>query len=136
MNLSIQPFESLIASAITGEIISGGQNGNAANIVKRANTALQVATAFQQLSAGNAAPGVQALSAALSSSELDPGVALAVQGVFGIAGQQSALISAINSAIPGLSAVPTAIIANVTAGIVAAANAEIAKYGTPAAAAA
>jgi hypothetical protein len=130
MNLSIQPFESLIASAITGEIISGGQNGNAANIV------LQVATAFQQLSAGNAAPGVQALSAALSSSELDPGVALAVQGVFGIAGQQSALISAINSAIPGLSAVPTAIIANVTAGIVAAANAEIAKYGTPAAAAA
>jgi hypothetical protein len=136
MSFNIQPFESLIASAITGEIISGGQKGNAASIVKRANTALAVATALQQFAEGNAAPGIAALGAALGSSDLDPGVSLAVHGLFALLGQQTALLASINSAIPGLGTVATTVSENVITGIIAAANAEIAKYGTPAAPAA
>jgi hypothetical protein len=134
--MNIVPFEQLIATALAGEIISGGQNGNAANIVKRANTALAVGTAVSQLGQGNAAPGVQALGVALASSNLDPGVSLAVQGLFGIASQQAELIAELNKAIPALSSQATTLIANVAAGVIAAANAEIAKYGTPAPAAA
>lgn len=130
MSLTIKPFEQLAAEAITGLIITGGQKGNATNIVKRATTALAVSTAFTDIASGNAAAGVAALQAAVSNSSLDPGVGLAVQGLFGIAAQQLSLASTLNNALPIFGASAEAVATNVAAGVTAAANAEIAKYGT------
>lgn len=126
--MNLVPIEQLVATGIAGEIISGGQKGNAAAIVKRANTALAVSAAFAQLSQGNAAPGVTALGSALSNSDLDPAVAIAVQGLFGIFAQQAALFLNINASLPGLGTVATTIMQNVASGITTAANAELAKY--------
>ena len=130
MSLSIQPFESLLASAITGLIITGGQKGVAASIVKRANTALAIGNALSSLEQGNSAPAIGALQGVINNSDLDPGVAVAVKGAFTLISQQSALLASINGAIPGLGTVEATVAANISAGIVAAANAEIAKYGT------
>lgn len=131
MSLTIKPFEQLIAEALTGEIITGGQKGNAAAIVKRANTALAIAQGVAAISAGNAGPGVASIGAALASSQLDAGVALAINGLIAIAGQQVELFATINAALPMLGTVATSVIANVTAGIISAATAELAKYQAP-----
>ncbi len=128
--MSITPFEQLIAEGLTGLIITGGQGGNAANIVKRANTALEVVSAFNAINTGNAAQGVGLLQAAMSNADLDPGVNLAVQGLIGLGVQALSLNSNLAAGIPLIGTTAEAITANVLAGITAAANAEIAKYKT------
>jgi hypothetical protein len=128
MNPLIQPFETAAAQALTGLIISGGQKGNAAAIVKRANTALAVAAAVTALASGNPAPAIAALQGVLSNADMDPGVALAVQGVFQIGQQQLALAQTLGNLIPLAGATAEAIAANVANGVTSAANAEIAKY--------
>jgi hypothetical protein len=129
MSLSVVPFEQAAAEALTGLAITGGQAGNAASIVKRANTALAVAQAVQQLAAGNAAPAIAAIQTILANSSMDPGVALAVQGLFAIGQQQLQLVQSFGNLIPLAGATAEAVANNVAAGITAAANAEIAKYG-------
>ncbi len=126
-------FEQLGATLLTGLIISGGQKGDPVKIVKRANTALAVATAVTALGDGDAAGGVAALQGILSDTNLDPGVALAVHGLFGIGAQQLALLSSLNKALPFFGASAEAVAMNIAAGITQAANAEIAKYGQQAA---
>lgn len=127
MNLSIVPFEQLIAEGLTGAIISGGQGGDAAKITKRANTALAVIAGLNQINGGDAAGGVQALSAAISSADLDPGVSLAVQGLFTIAAKQAQLLASVGGTTL-IGGVAEQIYANVASGVSAAANAELAKY--------
>ena len=126
--MTIQPFETLIAEALAGAIISGGQKGNGPAIIKRAQTALAIASGFQQLAQGNAAPGVAAIQTALTNADLDPGVALAINGVFSIGAQQASLLASINAMIPGLGTVALTISENVATGVISAANAEIAHY--------
>jgi hypothetical protein len=126
--MNIVPFEQAAAEAITGLIVSAGQGGNAANITKRANTALAVAAAMTQLATGNAAPAIAAIQGILANSSMDPGVALAVQGLFQIGQQQLTLSASLGNLIPLVATTAEAVITNVAAGVTAAANAEIAKY--------
>jgi hypothetical protein len=135
MNLALQPIETLLATGFAGAIISWGQKGNGPAIVKRANTALAVVAAGNALLAGNSAQGVQLFSSALQSSDLDPGVATAIQGLFSIGAQQLGLIATVNG-VTAAGQLAETVATNIAAGITAAANAEIAKYGTPASAAA
>lgn len=130
--MNIVPFEQAAAEAITGLIVTGGQKGDAAKIVKRAQTALAVATAVTGLASGDPAPAIAALQAVLSNANMDPGVALAVQGLFSIGQQQLQLSATLGKLIPLAGATAEAVATNVAAGITAAANAEIAKYGSAA----
>jgi hypothetical protein len=131
MSLTVAPFEQVAAEALTGLIITGGQNGNAANIVKRATTALAIVAAFNAINSGNAAAGIAAIQAALSNANMDPGVNLALQGLFSIGSQMLALNANIAAGLPLVGTTIEAVVTNISAGVTAAANAEIAKYGTP-----
>jgi hypothetical protein len=127
MTLSITPFEQLIAEAITGAIITGGQNGDAVKITARANAALSGIAGAEQILQGNAAQGVALLLSAAKTANLDPGVTLAIQGALALVVQQATLV---NSVTVGTLAgqVAVAVVNNVIAGATAAANAEIARY--------
>lgn len=133
MSLTLQPIETLLTTGLAGAIISWGQKGNGPAIVKRANTALAIVASGNALIAGNATLGVQLLGSALNASDLDPAVATAIQGLFAIGAQQLGLLATLQGAtVTGEFAETVA--TNIAAGITAAANAELAKYGTPAAA--
>lgn len=127
MNLNIVPFEQAAAEMITGLLITGGQNGNAETIVKRANTALAVAGAFTAINSGDPS-GITALQSALANSNLDPGVNLGLQSLLAIGTQQLATLGTANKGLPLIGATATAVATNILAGIEAAAQAEIAKY--------
>jgi hypothetical protein len=129
MSLNIVPFEQAAAEMITGLVITGGQNGNAANIVKRANTALAVAGAFTKINAGDPS-GIADIQAALTNSNLDPAVNLGLQSLLSIGTQQLAALAGANKGLPLIGATASAIAGNILTGITAAATAEIAKYGT------
>ena len=133
MSLTIAPFESLIAEALTGAIISGGQNGDPVKITARANAALAAITGIQQILAGNATAGVASLTAAAKITNIDPGIGLAVQGALLLVAQQAALVNSVAGATI-LGTVQAAIANNIIQGATAAANAEIAKYAAAVAA--
>lgn len=134
MSLNIVPFEQGLAEMITGLLITGGQNGNAQSITKRANTALAVARAFTEINNGDPA-GIALLQGALSNADLDPGVNLGLQSLLAIATQQLGTLAATNKGLPLIGATATAIATNVLAGITAAAQAELAKFANQAKAA-
>lgn len=135
MSLTIVPFETFIAEALTGQIIRGGQGGNAAKIVSRANVALEVVQAAQAINTGNAAQGIALLTAAAAKADVDPAFGLAVSGAMTLIAQQAALVKNIAD-VTLLGQAADLIEANIASGVTNAANAEIAKYGTPAPAAA
>lgn len=131
--MNLVPLETIAAEGLTGLLISAGAKGVPATIVKRANAILAVVTSVTQINAGNTVAGLTALSSALSTSDLDPGEALALQGVITqIATQASLLNNVLGSTVLGT--VGTAIYGNIATGVTNACQAEIAKYGTPAAA--
>lgn len=131
--MNIVPIEQATATLLAGIIIPEGQGGNAVNIVKRANSALAAAAAINSVSSGDAAGGLAAITTALNNSNLDPAVVLALQNLLVLGLQQVSLAKSIASVIPILGVTATAVLGNLAAGITAAANAEIAKYGTAAA---
>lgn len=122
------PPVQLAAEALAGLIISAGQKGNAANIVKRANTALEVGAALTALGNGDPTTGFNALNAALANSSLDPGIVLAFQGALSFGQQQVALAVNLNAFIPGLGATLDEVALNLGAAATTVGNAEIAKY--------
>jgi hypothetical protein len=133
MSLSISPLETIAAEGLTGLIISAGAKGVAATIVKRATAVLAIVTAISQVGSGSTVTGLSALNSALASSDLDPGEALALQGVLTqVANQASLFNSVAGGSLAGVLA--SAVYANIAAGVTSACNAEIAKYGAPAAA--
>jgi hypothetical protein len=133
MNLVIAPLETIAAEGLTGLLISAGAKGVPAAIVKRANAILAVVTSVTAINSGNTVAGLSQLSTALATSDLDPGEALALQGVVTqIATQASLLNNVLGSTILGTAG--TAIYANIATGVTNACNAEIKKYGSPAAA--
>lgn len=131
MTLPIKPLETIAAEGITGLFIAAGAKGIAATIVKRATATLAIVTAVTQVATGTTVQGLNAISTALSSTDLDPGEALALQGVITTIANQAALM---NSVLGGslLGVVGQAVYANISAGIIATCNAEIAKYGSAA----
>jgi hypothetical protein len=135
MSFQLAPLETVAAEAVTGLFISAGAKGVAATIVKRANATLAVVNAVSQIEAGNTVVGLSSLTAALGSSNLDPGEALALQGFLTQLAQQASLVNSILGATI-LGTVATTVQANIVTGVTNACNAEIAKYAPPAAPAA
>jgi hypothetical protein len=123
-----------VVDLITGQIIHAGTNGDATKIVARANALLAINTAITDINSGNSAAGMTALGAALSTANLQPGEAIALQNLMSVLSSQLGLLQTVlGSTILGQS--QTMILNNVLAAGSAVAQAEIAKYGTPTAAA-
>lgn len=127
----IAPLETIAAEGLTGLLIKAGAKGVATAIVKRAKAILNVVTAVSAIDSGDTVNGLTSLSSALATSDLDPGEALALQGVITqIATQASLLNSVLKSTLTG--EIASTVYANIATGVEAACKAEIAKYGTPA----
>jgi hypothetical protein len=125
MSLTFAPLETIAAEGLTGLLISAGAKGVVATKAKRATAILAIVGAITQISSGNTVTGLQSLTGALGSSDLDPGEALALQGlVTQLANQASLVNSIVGGTVAGTLAM--AIYANIAAGITAACNAEIA----------
>lgn len=132
MPLIIDSAEVAAATILAGLIIAEGQSGDGPAILKRAQTALAVGESVAGLAEGNASAGIAALSAALANSDLDPAVILGLQSLVALGLQQAQIVVQLKGAVPLFGAQATEVLENVSAGIIAAANADIAKY-TPAA---
>ena len=114
---------------LTGLTCTIGAKGVAATIVSRANTALSVAAALQELGSGNVAGASAAILALLqNSSNLDPAIALALNNFLQVEVLKWQALQGMAALVPFLSTSIEAVITNFAAGIVAGANAEIAKY--------
>lgn len=121
-------LETLAAEGFTGLFLSAGQKGDGAKITKRAQTVLEIVTALTAVEQGNTVQGTTTLTAAIGSSDLDPGEALALQGLFGqIAKQAAAIVDLENNTVAGQ--IAATVYTNIANGVAAACNAEIAKYG-------
>lgn len=127
--MSINPsiFVAPFVSILTGKIITAGTADSPAKIVGRAEELIAINTAFVEINSGNTA-GVAALQSALATTNLDPGVALALQSLFaGIANQLSLLGAVAGSTILGQTA--TTILDSILMTATTAANAYVTKYG-------
>ena len=133
MSLVIAPLETIAAEGLTGLLISAGANGVVATKAKRATAILAIVTAITQINSGSTVTGLSALTAALGTTDLDPGEALALQGLVTQLANQASLL---NSVVGGtlLGTVATAVYANIATGITSACQAEISAGATAAAA--
>lgn len=121
-----------IVDLITGQIIRSGTGGDPAKIVARAKALLAINTALADLSSGNSAAGMTALSAALTTADLQPGEAIALQNLMSVLGNQLGLLqNVLGSTVLGTTA--DVILNNVLAAGANVAQAEIDKAGKPAA---
>lgn len=135
MNFQLQPLETLAATGITGLLISIGAKGNAATLVKRANAYLAVAAAVGAAQTGDVNSLIATLTTVISTSNLDPAEGLALTGLLTAIVNQLAMGKAV-AGTTLLGAQLTAFLNNIATGITAGAQAEIAKYGSAAAASA
>jgi hypothetical protein len=120
-----------VVNLITGQIIHAGTGGDATKIVARAQALLAINAAITDINAGNSAAGMTALSAALNTSNLQPGEAIALYNLMQVLGNQLGLLQGVlGSTVLGIT--EGAILTNVLAAGSAVAQAEIAKAGAPA----
>jgi hypothetical protein len=129
-SLTITPFEQASATALTGLYCIIGAKGVPATILKRANTALAVGNALATLATGDVASASAAILAAVQNNpNLDPAIALAIKSALQVELTQWQAFAAIEEALPFSIApdIETAI-GNFAKGVIAGANAEIAKY--------
>jgi hypothetical protein len=130
--MSINPsiFISPFVSILTGKIILAGTADSPAKIVARAEEIIAINTAIVEINSGNSA-GVTALQSALTTTTLDPGVALALQSLFaGIANQLSILSNLAGSTLLGQA--NTVILDSILTIATTAAQAYVQKYGASA----
>lgn len=125
MSITIQAPAQALATAITTFAITFNQKGNAAAIVGRANAALIVG---QALASGNLATVAAAVQTAVNIQGLEPGYALALQSLGNLLITEMQALLAIQQATPLVSELTQAVESDVSAGMIAAANAEIAKW--------
>lgn len=125
MSLTIAAPAQALATAVTTFAITFKQNGNAAAIVARANAALIVGQAMQS---GNLATVAAAVQSAVGVQNLEPGYVLALSSLGNILLTEMQALQALIQATPLASELQQAIEADVAAGMIAAANAEIAKW--------
>lgn len=128
----IQNGEQLLATALTGQIIAGIAKSDAAKRVSAANTVLAVATAIQAIGNGDAAGGTADLTNVFTATSLDPAVAAGLLGLVKLGMAQLSLASSVAKFIPIFGATASAVLENIAAGAITAANLEIKKYGTTA----
>jgi hypothetical protein len=132
MNVLTAGLLTPVIDIVVGLIIQANTGGVAAKIVSRANALLAINTALTEINTGNTVVGMSALTSALSSPDLNPGEAMAIQNLMSVLATQLGLLQTVlGSTVLGAAA--TMIFNNVLAAGSAVATAEIAKYGTPAA---
>lgn len=128
--------EQSAGTLLTGLVCTINAKGSAVTIVSRANTSLAVAAALQELGSGNVAGASAAILALLQNNvNLDPAIALALNNFLQVEVLKWQALQGMASLIPFLSTSIEAVVTNFAVGIVAGANAEIAKYGSAATAA-
>ena len=104
MSLTIVPFEQSFGTLAAGIIDTVGAKGDAATILKRANTTAAIAAALSDLATGNLTAATGAILAAIQSNpNLDPAVALALVNVLQIVALQWQALQAVSSLVPFLS---------------------------------
>jgi len=116
---------------ITGKIIESGTAGDGTKMAARAKELIAVNAALLEINQGDTT-GIASLQAALNTSSLTPGEALAIQALFATIGNQVTLLNSVaGGTIIGQAA--TAIATDILNAGTACAQAYVTKYGTPAA---
>jgi hypothetical protein len=131
--MTLQPLETIAATGITGLLISLGAKGVAATLVKRANAYLKIADALIAAETGDVTSLIGTLTTVISTSDLDPAEGLALTGLLTAIVNQLALAKSLTGETL-LGTAVTTFLNNLATGMEAGANAEIAKYGSAAAA--
>lgn len=117
---------------LVGKVIEAGTGMVPAKIAARAEELIAINTAILAINSGDPT-GLASLQAALSTTALDPGEALALQSLLASVSTQLSLLSNIaGSTLIGQAS--TVILDSVLGTATTAAQAYVAKYGTPAAA--
>ena len=133
MNVAANLLIAPLIDFITGKIIESGTAGDGAKMVSRAKELIAVNEALLEINQGNTA-GIGALQAALNTTALTPGEALAIQALFATIGNQVALVNSVaGSTIIGAAA--TSIATEILNAGTTCAQAYVTKYGTAAPAA-
>lgn len=133
MNLNASILIAPLVDILTGKIIEGGTGMVPAKIVARADELIAINTAMLAINSGNPT-GLASLQAALSTTALDPGEALAVQSLLAAVSNQLALLSNVAGSTL-LGQANTAILDSILATATTAAQAYVTKYGAAAPAA-
>lgn len=132
MSLQAISFEQSFGTFFTGLYCTVGAKGDGPTILKRANTALAVSAALTALGQGNIAEASSVILAAIQSNpDLDPAMALALNNALQLVFMQWQGLQGVNAMLPFLSTSVEALVSSFAAGVIAGANAEIAKYSIP-----
>lgn len=131
--IALVPIEQYTAQLAAAFIISGGQGGDAQKILPRAQTALAFGTALADVAAGDITAALAAATAALQKPGMDPAVAASLQQLLSVGFAQLQLAENVNALVPLFGITAEAVIANISKGVIAAANIEISSYSKPAA---
>ena len=132
---NLVPIEQYTAQLAAAVAISAGQGGDAQKILPRAQSALTWGTAVSEVAAGDMTAALAAATAALQRPGMDPAVAASLQQLLSVGFAQLQLAANVNALVPLLGATVDAVIANVSKGVITAANIEISNYSAPAKAA-
>jgi hypothetical protein len=135
-SLQIPPIEQASAEFLTTLAVTLGQAGNAQKILGRAQAAFVVGQGLQAIASGNLAQAATLLQSASAIANLEPGFALALNGLLSWVLVQAQAMQALAAGVPLVSSAIAAIGNNIAAGVTAAANAEITRYANQPSAAA
>lgn len=127
--LNIATAEQLAAEAIAGAIISQVAGSDAQKRVSAANSAIEAGKILNDIAVGDVTSALTALQANLNTSNIDPAIASAINVAMQAGLQQAAIVGAIGSFVPLLGSTGVSVMQNLSIGLIAAGNAEIAKYG-------
>ena len=128
MSINFVPVEQYTAQLAAALVISGGQGGDAQKILPRAQTALTFGTALADVATGDVTAALAAATAALQKPGMDPAVAASLQQLLVVGFAQAQLAANVNALIPLFGITAEAIIANISKGVITAANIEISNY--------
>jgi len=129
MSLNASLLIAPLIDIITGKIIESGAGGDPAKLVARANELIAINTALLAINTGSA-EGIAALQAALNTTALSPGEALALQALLGSVAKQIALLTTIaGSTLIGQAA--TDVLDSIVTTANTAAQAYVTKYSPP-----
>lgn len=126
---NLVPIEQYTAQLAAALLISNGQGGDAQKILPRAQTALNWGNALAGVAAGDVAGALAAATAALQKPDMDPAVAASLQQLLQVGFSQLQIAANVNALTPLLGATVSAVISNISKGVIAAADIEISTYG-------
>lgn len=94
LSINVSALAAPLVDFITGKIIEAGTNGDAAKQAARATELQAINNALVKINNGDTS-GLTDLTAAINTSALSPGEALALQSFLASAGKQLALIQSV-----------------------------------------